>query len=153
VTAPASIPALIAEGRRLIAEATPGPVRAGRSDMISYGVDDDRPYKNIYVGAATARRARNDVPDDLAKVWGVNCIADATLFAFAVNALPALLDVVEAAARNSWAREEYGLASGASHAEPGSICETCERTKDAAQAVLDSEDALDSALSRLRGVR
>jgi len=68
------LPALIAEGRRLIAAATPGPVRAGRSDMISYGADDDRPYKNIYVGAATARRARNDVPDDLAKVWGVNCI-------------------------------------------------------------------------------
>lgn len=90
--------AFIARAREVIAKATPGPVRAGRADMISYGVDDDRPYKNIYVGAATARRARNDVPDDLAKVWGVNCIADATLFALAVNAMPALVAVAEAAA-------------------------------------------------------
>lgn len=126
-----AIPAIIAEGRRLIAEATPGPVRAGRSDMISYGADDDRPYKNIYVGAATARRARNDVPDDLAKVWGVNCIADAALFVFAVNALPALLDVVEAGARLQRAYSQDGL--------------TAEK--------LPAWDALDSALSRLRGVR
>ena len=126
MTAPASIPALIAEGRRLIAAATPGPVRAGRSDMISYGADDERPYKNIYVGAATARRARNDVPDDLAKVWGVNCIADATLFAFAVNNLAALLDVAEAAAREM--EENAALGRGV-------------------------DPALDSALSKLRGVR
>lgn len=126
MTAPADIPALIAEGRRLIAAATPGPVRAGRSDMISYGADDDRPYKNIYVGAATASRARNDVPDDLAKVWGVNCIADATLFVFAVNNLAALLDVAEAAARDM--EESAALGRGV-------------------------DPALDSALSRLRGVR
>lgn len=107
---PPPSPPLIAEGRRLIAAATPGPVRAGRSDMISYGADDDRPYKNIYVGAATARRARNDVPDDLAKVWGVNCVADATLFAFAVNNLAALLDVAEAAA--AYQEEMAALGNG-----------------------------------------
>lgn len=127
----------IAEGRRLIAEATPGPVRAGRSDMISYGADDDRPYKNIYVGAATASRARNDVPDDLAKVWGVNCVADATLFAFAVNNLDALLDVAEAAAAVQSAMQCY-LDSGRYHPY---------------RALLDKHAALDSALSRLRGVR
>ena len=122
----ADLRSLISEGRRLIEEATKGPVRAGRSDMISYGTDDDRPYKNIYVGAATARRARNDVPDDLAKVWGVNCIADATLFAFAVNNLAALLDVAEAAVRGM--EEDAALGRGV-------------------------DPALDSALSRLRGVR
>lgn len=117
---------LIAEGRRLIEAATPWPLE----------VDAIDPYDVI-------TRHYEPVAEHESR-------AGATLHVFAVNNLAALLDVVEAAARNSWAREEYGLASGASHTEPGSICETCERTKDAAQAVLDSEDALDSALSKLR---
>ena len=140
MTAPADIPALIAEGRRLIAAATPGPLEANSYGHIWASDRKLAEVSGVVQAACYPRRTAKQERADLLR------------FVFAVNNLAALLDVAEAAARNSWAREEYGLASGASHAERGSICETCERTRDAAQAVLDSEVALDSALSRLRGV-
>lgn len=80
MTAPASIPALIAEGRRLIAAATPGPWTEG----------------------------------------------DKAIYTFAVDHLAALLDVAEAAVRG--VEEDAALGRGV-------------------------DPALDSALSRLRGLR
>ena len=88
---PADLPAVIAEGRQLIAEARLGPLHAGRSDMVSYVLDDDRPFKNIY--------GPDVPPDDIARVWGERCIARAQLLALAANLLPTLLDVAEAAER------------------------------------------------------
>jgi len=83
--------AVIAEGRQLIAEARLGPLHAGRSDMVSYVLDDDRPFKNIY--------GPDVPPDDIARVWGERCIARAQLLALAANLLPTLLDVAEAPER------------------------------------------------------
>lgn len=92
----------IAEVRRLIAEAMLGPLHAGRSDMVSYVLDDDRPFKNIYGPASP--------PDDIARVWGERCIARAQLLALAANHLPALLDVAEAAA--AYQEEMAALGNG-----------------------------------------
>ena len=102
MTAPASIPALIAEGRRLIAEATKGPLE----------VDAIDPYDVI-------TRHYEPVAEHESR-------AGATLHVFAVNNLAALLDVAEAAARGM--EEDAALGRGV-------------------------DPALDSALSRLRGVR
>ena len=87
----ADLLSLISGGRRLIEEAMLGPLHAGRSDMVSYVLDDDRPFKNIY--------GPDSPPDDIARVWGERCIARAQLIALATNLLPALLDVAEAAER------------------------------------------------------
>ena len=87
----ADLLSLISEGRRLIEEAMLGPLHSGRSDMVSYVLDDDRPFKNIY--------GPDSPPDDIARVWGERCIARAQLIALATNLLPALLDVAEAAER------------------------------------------------------
>ena len=102
MTAPASIPALIAEGRRLIAAATKGPLE----------VDAIDPYDGI-------TRHYEPVAEHESR-------AGATLHVFAVNNLAALLDVAEAAVRGM--EEDAALGRGV-------------------------DPALDSALSRLRGVR
>ena len=86
MTAPASIPALIAEGRRLIAAATKGPLH----------VDDDDGW---------AVRDRDDV------LVAVHVrFVDAPLHVLAVNAFPALLDVAEAAA--AYQEEMAALGNG-----------------------------------------
>ena len=113
MTAPASIPALIAEGRRLIAEATPGPLEVDAIDP--YDVIT-RHYEPV---------AEHESP------------AGATLHVFAVNNLAALLDVAEAADKVHDAMEAYQGASG----------------YHSYRALLDAHAALDSAISRLRGVR
>jgi hypothetical protein len=99
VTAPASIPALIAEGRRLIAEATLRPWRA-----------------NLYLGGAHAidRIAPNgDTLGRVAVVDGlVETKANAALIVLAVNALPALLDVAEAGDALLGYHDRCGVASG-----------------------------------------
>jgi len=119
VTAPADIPALIAEGRRLIAAATPGLAVAcyeteadgseGRP-IVCLGQDHGGPL----------------VSSD--STQGLVCLTteDRDLIVFAVNNLAALLDVAEAAAREM--EENAALGRGV-------------------------DPALDSALSRLRGVR
>ena len=96
------ITALIAEGRRLIAAATPGPLE----------VDAIDPYDVI-------TRHYEPVAEHESR-------AGATLHVFAVNNLAALLDVAEAAARGM--EEDAALGRGV-------------------------DPALDSALSKLRGVR
>ena len=96
------IPTLIAEGRRLIAEATPWPLE----------VDAIDPYDVI-------TRHYEPVAEHESR-------AGATLHVFAVNHLAALLDVAEAAAREM--EENAALGRGV-------------------------DPALDSALSKLRGVR
>ena len=97
------IPALIAEGRRLIAEATPGPLE----------VDAIDPYDVI-------TRTYEPVAEHESR-------AGATLHVFAVNNLAALLDVAEAG-----------------DAVSRSVTMAQER---------EAKSALDSALSKLRGVR
>lgn len=112
--APASISALIAEGRRLIEAATPGPVRA-----------------NLYLGGAYAIERVRPNGDRVARLTVVDGLletkANADRFVFAVNNLAALLDVAEAG-----------------DAVSRSVTMAQER---------EAKSALDSALSRLRGVR
>ena len=97
MTAPASIPALIAEGRRLIAAATPGPLRANLYLGGAYAIERVRPNGG--------RVARLDVVDGLLETK-----ANADRFVLAVNALPALLDVAEAAA--AYQEEMAALGNG-----------------------------------------
>ena len=77
---------LIAEGRRLIAAATPGPLRANLYLGGAYVIERVRPNGG--------RVARLDVVDGLLETK-----ANADRFVFAVNNLAALLDVAEAAER------------------------------------------------------
>ena len=121
---PADITALIAEGRRLIAAATPGPLRANLYLGGAYAIERVRPNGG--------RVARLDVVDGLLETK-----ANADRFVFAVNNLAALLDVVEAADKVHDAMEAYQETSG----------------YHSYRALLDAHAALDSALSRLRGVR
>ena len=136
--------ARIARARETVAKATPGPwarrgqsIGATRYDSVGIGY-----FGEVY---STGTKGSFNVAYNEAN-------GNAALATLAVNALPALLDVAEAAHRNSAAREEYGLASGASHDNPGSICEACERVKSAADDVLDSEAALDAALAKVKEV-
>ena len=114
MTAPASIPALIAEGRRLIAEAT---------DRKAKGFPSPLPW---YVSGC-----HNMIwGDDGDAITGPEPYFErpvANLIVLAVNALPALLDVAEAG-----------------DAVSRSVTMAQER---------EAKSALDSALSRLRGVR
>ena len=122
--APASLPALIAEGRRLIAEATKlpwdlphlgnpgiacrcGTIFAGPEEIVVATVHEG----SRHAGAPSYNEAARN----------------AALIPFAVNALPALLDVAEAG-----------------DAVSRSVTMAQER---------EAKSALDSALSRLRGVR
>ena len=124
MTAPADIPALIAEGRRLIAEATKlpwdlphlgnpgiacrcGTIFAGPEEIVVATVHEG----SRHAGAPSYNEAARN----------------AALIPFAVNALPALLDVAEAG-----------------DAVSRSVTMAQER---------EAKSALDSALSRLRGVR
>lgn len=130
MTAPASIPALIAEGRRLIAQATPGLAVAcyeteadgseGRP-IVCLGQDHGGPL----------------VSSDSAQ--GLVCLTteDRDRFVFAVNNLAALLDVAEATDKVHDAMDAYRQACG----------------YHSYRALLDAHAALDSALSKLRGVR
>lgn len=105
MTAPASIPALIAEGRRLIAEAT---------DRKAKGFPSPLPW---YVSGC-----HNMIcGDDGDMIWGDDGDAItgpepyferpvANLIVLAVNALPALLDVAEAAA--AYQEEMAALGNG-----------------------------------------
>lgn len=91
MTAPASIPALIAEGRRLIAAATPGPVRVSRAN-----------------GHPT-----DDAVVTLGGEWfAVTRKGDAPKIVFAVNNLAALLDVAEAGDALLGYHDRCGVASG-----------------------------------------
>jgi hypothetical protein len=77
---------------KLEAEASPGPWRAGRPDTVSYGVENVA-YKNVY-GTETEKHPRtgDDIPLEVARAEGENCIQDALLIAAARNTLPALLE-------------------------------------------------------------
>ena len=117
------IPALIAEGRRLIAQATPGPWDLPHLGDPSIACN----CGTIFAGpeeivvATVHEQARNAQAPPCGVAAG-----NAALIVLAVNALPALLDVAEAAARDM--EENAALGRGV-------------------------DPALDSALSRLRGVR
>ena len=124
------IPALIAEGRRLIAAATPGLAVAcyeteadgseGRP-IVCLGQDHGGPL----------------VSSD--STQGLVCLTteDRDRFVFAVNHLAALLDVAEATDKVHDAMAAYREAGG----------------YHSYRALLDAHAALDSALSKLRRVR
>ena len=83
---------VVAEGRRLIAEATPGPLK-------KWGKPD--PAQAI---EANGRFVATTV--------GGNDVANADIFVFAVNHLAALLDVAEATDKVHDAMEAYRQAGG-----------------------------------------
>jgi hypothetical protein len=98
---PSDPKALIEEAMRLGAEATPGPWKAGRSDMTSYELEGG-PFKNVY--AADERGGVHHVtgetlPYVVARGEGDECHANATLIARARTLLPELADALEAALR------------------------------------------------------
>lgn len=120
-----AIPSLIAEGRRLIAAATPGPLEADEHGVVRAG-----PVRHYTRGSGRSQLLAVMMVElgdsDTAEAMLSRRIADTALFPFAVNNLPALLDVAEAAARDM--EENAALGRGV-------------------------DPALDSALSKLRGVR
>ena len=118
------IPALIAEGRRLIAAATADRVLPLKKTV--------REGYNTLIEADGAPLAMTD-GDGSAYVE--DCAVD--VVAFAVAHLPALLDVAEAGDKVHDAMDAYRQAGG-DHSY---------------RALLDAHAALDSALSKLRGVR
>ena len=89
----------IAEGRRLIAAATPGPLRANLYLGGAYAIERVRPNGG--------RVARLDVVDGLLETK-----ANADRFVFAVNNLAALLDVAEAGDALLGYHDRCGVASG-----------------------------------------
>ena len=118
------IPALIAEGRRLIAAATADRVLPLKKTV--------REGYNTLIEADGAPLAMTD-GDGSAYVE--DCAVD--VVAFAVAHLPALLDVAEAGDKVHDAMDAYRQAGG----------------YHSYRALLDAHAALDSALSKLRGVR
>ena len=82
---------IVAEAKRLDEAATKGPWHAGRSDMVSYVLGDERPFKNVY--------GPGSPPDDVARAWGERCIETAQFIAFARTALPRLARVAAAAVK------------------------------------------------------
>ncbi len=136
MTAPASIPALIAEGRRLIAAATPGPLEADEHGVVRAG-----PVRHYTRGSGRSQLLAVMMVElgdsDTAEAMLSRRIADTALFPFAVNHLAALLDVAEATDKVHDAMEAYRQAGG----------------YHSYRALLDAHAALDSALSKLRGVR
>lgn len=91
------IPALIAEGRRLIAQATPGPLEADEHGVVRAG-----PVRHYTRGSGRSQLLAVMMVElgdsDTAEAMLSRRIADTALFPFAVNHLAALLDVAEAAA-------------------------------------------------------
>ena len=87
------IPALIAEGRRLIAQATPGPVVADDHGVVRAG-----PVRHYTRGSGRSQLLAVMMVElgdsDTAEAMLSRRIADTALFPFAVNNLAALLDVV-----------------------------------------------------------
>ena len=133
MTAPASLPALIAEGRRLIEAATPGPVETSLHEKLTtvgdtnhWTVKEHEFPQPPYEGQLTEEWGVYPPLGEAGPVALVSGPHNAALFVFAVNNLAALLDVAEAAARDM--EENAALGRGV-------------------------DPALDSALSRLRGVR
>ncbi len=132
--APASISALIAEGRRLIEAATPGPVETSLHEKLTtvgdtnhWTVKEHEFPQPPYEGQLTEEWGVYPPLGEAGPVALVSGPHNAALFVFAVNNLPALLDV-----------------AGAADAVSSSVTMAQER---------EAKDALDSALSRLRGVR
>lgn len=123
---PADIPALIAEGRRLIAAATPGLAVA------CYETDADGSEGRPIVCLGQDHSGPLMSSDS---TQGLVCLTtdDRDRFVFAVNALAALLDVAEAAAAVQPAMQCY-RDSGGYHPY---------------RALLDKHDALDAALAAL----
>lgn len=132
MTAPASIPALIAEGRRLIAAATADRVFPLKKQVV-YG------YNTLTEDDGTPL-ARADA-DGCAYVE--DCAVD--VVAFAVAHLPALLDVAEAGDKIAGYLEEEMLDAKTCVGQYEVTGEPC--------GWHEMLLALDSALSRLRGVR
>ena len=138
------IPALIAEGRRLIAQATPGPVVADDHGVVRAG-----PVRHYTRGSGRSQLLAVMMVElgdsDTAEAMLSRRIADTALFPFAVNNLPALLDVAEAGDKIAGYLEEEMLDAKTCVGQYVVTGEPCEWHK----MLL----ALDSALSRLRGVR
>ena len=130
MTAPASIPALIAEGRRLIAAATKGLAVA------CYETEADGSEGRPIVCLGQDHSGPLMSSDS---TQGLVCLTteDRDRFVFAVNNLAALLDVAEAGDKVHDAMDAYRQAGG----------------YHSYRALLDAHAALDSALSKLRGVR
>lgn len=72
----------------LLGEATDGPWKAGRMDMVSYHGDGAGPFKNVYVGSAEDATLR-----EIACGLGSEdeCRSNAALIAELRNAAPALI--------------------------------------------------------------
>ena len=138
MTAPASIPALIAEGRRLIAAATPGLAVA------CYETEADGSEGRPIVCLGQDHSGPLMSSDS---TQGLVCLTteDRDRFVFAVNNLAALLDVAEAGDKIAGYLEEEMLDAKTCVGQYVVTGEPCEWHK----MLL----ALDSALSRLRGVR
>ena len=146
MTAPASLPALIAEGRRLIAEATPGLAVA------CYETEADGSEGRPIVCLGQDHSGPLMSSDS---TQGLVCLTteDRDRFVFAVNNLAALLDVAEAAAAMrtllKWLESDNDRHFVRDHA-----CGVCVPDGDSVVAgFLCGRHAYDSALSRLRGVR
>ena len=134
MTAPASLPALIAEGRRLIEAATPGPVETSLHEKLTtvgdtnhWTVKEHEFPQPPYEGQLTEEWGVYPPLGEAGPVALVSGPHNAALFVFAVNNLAALLGV-----------------AGAADAVSRSVTMAQER---------EAKDALDSALSKLRGVR
>ena len=104
MTAPADIPALIAEGRRLIAAATPGPVETSLHEKLTtvgdtnhWTVKEHEFPQPPYEGQLTEEWGVYPPLGEAGPVALVSGPHNAALFVFAVNNLPALLAVAEAA--------------------------------------------------------
>lgn len=95
------------ELRLLASQATPGPWREGRHDMQSYDGYTGEAFTNIYVNGTHRHPKLGEILprviakaiDDLDEPNADNNKADAAYIVAACNAIPALLDALEAAER------------------------------------------------------
>lgn len=111
------IPALIAEGRRLIEAATPGPVETSLHEKLTtvgdtnhWTVKEHEFPQPPYEGQLTEEWGVYPPLGEAGPVALVSGPHNAALFVFAVNNLPALLDVAEAAA--AYQEEMAALGNG-----------------------------------------
>jgi hypothetical protein len=93
----------------LLAKATPGEWRAGRSDMVSYEMGSGEPFKNVYVDDPRGKMHLGErLPKTVARGESIDCVENAQLIAASRNALPDLLRIARAVSEFSVDIQSWG---------------------------------------------
>lgn len=91
------------QDRKICDAATKGPLKAGRSDAVSYAYGQDQAFKMVYCEETRSVENAGDIPVVFATAYeteGVDCRANAAFIAAAREGWPAALDEVKRLSEN-----------------------------------------------------